>query len=48
MSQIELEIVHLFLCKLELLTQDERREILRVIELLNHPIFYVGEAPKKK
>ena len=35
---INRKIILLFLEKLELLTKEERKEILKVIQLLNHPI----------
>jgi len=36
---INRKIILLFLEKLELLTKEERQEILEVIQLLNHPMF---------
>ena len=40
---INRQIVLLFLEKLELLNESERAEILKVIQLLNHPSFIVNE-----
>jgi len=34
-----IEIVRLYLEKLELLTEEERRILIKTIDLLNHPVF---------
>ena len=41
LNEINLKIVLLFLEKLEKLTQQERKEILRTICLINYPVFIV-------
>jgi len=46
-SEINRKIVLLFLEKLEKLTPEEREEILRTIQLINHPILVVEENWKK-
>lgn len=38
-NQIGLQIVLMFLDKLEKMTEEERHEILKTIKLLNNPVF---------
>ena len=41
-SEINREIILLFLEKLELLSPEERKEIIFTIKLINHPTFQVA------
>jgi hypothetical protein len=44
----ELKIPILFLEKLELLTDEERKVLTQTIHLLNNPMFVVNETPSNK
>ena len=42
-SEIEMEIVKLFLEKLEKLTQEERRILIKSIEWISYPLFVTND-----
>ena len=42
----EIEIVHMYLEKLELLSNEERSILIKTIHILNSPLFYVDSSQK--